>query len=202
VSVVHGLASSQLAAQVADGPQIPVLGLHSWSAGHETGVPLVHVPAVHTSPTVHWSASVQPEPSGSGAVQAFAASEHVSAQLPSPSGPGHGVPACKAHVPRTHVSVPLQKMPSVQGAPSAALTSAGQAAALPLQVSATSQSPALGRHACPAARNVQVAVQHDAGVPFAGPASHSSWLSGSTVPLPHWHAGFGGWPHVTLVPSQ
>src|SRR6185503_7257796 len=80
--------------------------------------------------------------------------------------------------------------------------SAGQPGALPVHVSATSHGPALVRHSAPAARNVQVFVQHEVGVPFAGPASHCSWFAGCTMPLPHAQAGSGECPHSTLDPSH
>src|SRR6185503_10080261 len=80
--------------------------------------------------------------------------------------------------------------------------SAGQPGALPVHVSATSHGPALVRHSAPAARNVQVFVQHEVGVPFAAPASHCSWFAGCTMPLPHAQAGSGECPHTALDPSH
>jgi len=40
----------------------------------------------------------------------------LSAQFPSPSAPGHGFPVLTLHEPEAlHLSVPLQKMPSLHG---------------------------------------------------------------------------------------
>jgi hypothetical protein len=48
----------------------------------------------------------------------------------------------------------VQTLPSsAHGVPAAERASAGQVAALPLHVSATSQTPAEARHVIPAARN-------------------------------------------------
>src|SRR5262245_27322415 len=77
-------------------------------------------PELHASVDVQASPSLQTEPSGSAAVQPSAASSHDSAQLPSPSVPGQGEPACTVQLPALHWSVPLQKSPSLQEVPSAA----------------------------------------------------------------------------------
>jgi hypothetical protein len=61
--------------------------------------------------------------------------------------------------------------------------SAGQAALLPVHVSATSQAPAAARHIVPAAANVQLAAQHEPAAPLLAPRSQSS--PASTTPLPH-----------------
>lgn len=79
--------------------------------------PPVHTPAWHASPTLQKSPSSQLEPFGSGAVQESVASLQLSAQLPSPSGPGQGLPACTAHTPAAQVSPPLQNVPSLQTVP-------------------------------------------------------------------------------------
>jgi hypothetical protein len=81
----------------------------------QVGVP-AQTPAVHTSVDVQVSPSLHAEPSGSGAVQLSVASSHDSAQLPSPSGPGQGLPEC-VQLPPLQVSVPLQKRPSLHGVP-------------------------------------------------------------------------------------
>jgi hypothetical protein len=71
-----------------------------------------------TPDALHVSAPLQKAPSlhalkfGSFAVQLPAASLQLSAQFPSPSGPGQGLPAW-LQVPPPHVSVPLQKIPSL-----------------------------------------------------------------------------------------
>jgi hypothetical protein len=62
--------------------------------------------------TVQKRPSLQAEPSGSFPVHDFPASLQLSAQLLSPSGPGHGVPACTVHAPAAHLSAPLQNVPS------------------------------------------------------------------------------------------
>src|SRR5439155_23517159 len=61
--------------------------------------------------------------------------------------------------------------------------SAGQLPLEPVHVSATSQLPAEGRHAVPAALRVQVVVQHDVLEPLALPSSHCS-TSVWTLPSP------------------
>jgi len=59
--------------------------------------PPVHTPVVHVSPVVHAFPSLHADPLGSAARQLLRASLQVSAQFPSPSGPGHGaVPATQA----------------------------------------------------------------------------------------------------------
>src|SRR2546428_12201270 len=102
---------------------------------------------------------------------------------------------------------------SVQAVPLAFLESEGQLVLEPLQVSATSHSPAAARHSVPAlpagcwqtallplqvsvvhtlpslvhavpfVLNVQVAEQHELTVPLAAPSSHCS--EASIAPLPH-----------------
>src|SRR6185503_1684345 len=77
-----------------------------------------HVPVEHVSVPLQNRPSVHADPFGSVALQLSADSSHDSAQFPSPSGPGHGSPACVEHVPVEHVSVPLQNRLSVQAEPS------------------------------------------------------------------------------------
>jgi hypothetical protein len=82
------------------------------------GDPPPHVPdPLQVSPTVQNRPSLHATPFGSGAVQVSAASLQLSAQLPSPSGPGHGLPACVEHTPAAQVSVPLQNRPSLHDVP-------------------------------------------------------------------------------------
>ena len=73
-----------------------------------------HVPPEHVSAPLQNRPSVHADPFGSAAVQLSAASLHDSEQLPSPSGPVHGLPVCP-QVPPLHVSLPLQNNPSSQG---------------------------------------------------------------------------------------
>jgi len=76
----------------------------------------VHVPALQTSGPLQNTPSLHGLPLVSGPVHASLASLHDSAQLPSPSAPGHGLPACDVHAPALHVSLPLQYRPSLHGA--------------------------------------------------------------------------------------
>ena len=64
--------------------------------------------------------------------------------------------------------------------------SAGQVAPEPVQVSATSQTPAEARHSVPTVLKVQADVQQEANEPFAEPWSHCSLLAPqvSMTPLP------------------
>src|SRR3989442_12069162 len=96
----------------------------------QVGMP-AQTPAVHTSVVVQVSPSLHAEPSRSGAVQLSIASLHDSAQLASPSGPGHGLPACTVQAPALHWSAPLQKRPSLHAVP---LATAGHTDGWPLHV--------------------------------------------------------------------
>jgi hypothetical protein len=60
---------------------------------------------------------VQADPFGSAALQLSAPSSHDSAQFASPSAPAHGSPVWALQLPPLHVSVPLQKSPSVHADP-------------------------------------------------------------------------------------
>ena len=111
---------------------------------HSGAASPVQDPPEHESFFVHASPSSQSLPFESFALQLSAASLHDSEQSPSPSAPGHGLPACWEHVPFEHVSPPLQKSPSSHGPDPNAL--AGQSGLVPLQCSAGSQAPVLGRH--------------------------------------------------------
>jgi hypothetical protein len=86
--------------------------------GHGSPACTLQVPALHESAPVQNRPSSQAAPSGSGAVQLSAASLHDSAQLPSPSGPGQGSPACVLQEPELQVSAPLQNRPSLHALPS------------------------------------------------------------------------------------
>src|SRR4030095_7459321 len=83
----------------------------------------------------------------------------------------------------------VQPLPSsVQLTPAVSKLSAGHVELAPSQTSATSHSPAAGRQTSSAARNAQLLVQQDPGVPFAPPSSHSS--SGVVTTLSPQTAGF------------
>jgi len=101
-------------------------------------------PPEHVSAPLHPRPSLQPEPLGSAAVQLSAASLHDSLQLPSPSGPGHGLPACPEHAPPEQVSAPLQNVPSLQADPLGSL--AVQLSAASLHDSLQSPSPSAPGH--------------------------------------------------------
>ena len=76
-----------------------------------------------------------------------------------------------------HLSIPSQAPPfkaPVQVVDDDANPSAGQVAAEPVQVSATSHWPAEVRHVWPEARNWQVEVQHEVAAPFEPARSHCS----------------------------
>jgi hypothetical protein len=79
------------------------------------GPPPTQRPAWQVSPTLQNVPSLQTEPFGSGAVHdPPEASVQLSAQFPSPSAPGQGLPACTRQPPAAlHLSVPLQKSPSL-----------------------------------------------------------------------------------------
>src|SRR6185503_18581888 len=80
--------------------------------------------------------------------------------------------------------------------------SSGQVPELPVHASSESHGPAPARHTAPAARNVQVPVQHAVAVPLAGPSSHCSLFAGCTMPLPHAHTGSDVCRQTAVVPSQ
>jgi hypothetical protein len=85
--------------------------------GHGLPLCVAQTPPLHVSLPLQYSPSVHAEPFGSPSVQASAASLHVSEQLPSPSGPGHGLPAWVVQLPPLQVSTPLQNRPSLQATP-------------------------------------------------------------------------------------
>ena len=95
--------------------QIPVL---HWSVNTEQSRTLpVQTPAWHVSTAVQNLPSLHAEPFGSFPVQLLPASLQLSVQFASPSGPGHGLPACTLQAPAAHVSAPLQNVPSVHAVP-------------------------------------------------------------------------------------
>lgn len=84
-------------------------------AEQSLGPPPTQSPAWHASPTLQNVPSLQSEPFGSAALHdPPEASVQLSAQFPSPSAPGQGLPACTTQAPAAlHLSVPLQKVPSL-----------------------------------------------------------------------------------------
>src|SRR5262245_5264431 len=93
--------------------------------------PPVHSPVWQVSPTLQKSPSWQGEPFGSAAKQLSFASLQLSAQLPSPSAPVQGLPACTLQTPAAQVSAPLQNVPSLHAVPDWGVQVPGEA---PLQV--------------------------------------------------------------------
>jgi hypothetical protein len=96
--------------------QTPVL---HWFVNTEQSLapPPVHTPFWQVSPTLQNNPSSQMDPLRSLPLQLSAVSSQVSAQLPSPSGPGQGFPAWIVQAPFVHVSAPLQKVPSLHAVP-------------------------------------------------------------------------------------
>src|SRR5688572_29873710 len=116
--------------------------------------PLSQVPPEHWSPVVQTLPSSQTLASASLARQLSAPSSHVSAQLPSPSAPGHGSPVCTVQSPvPSHVSVPLQNAASLQGVLAPAKALAGHELVTPVQLSSTSQTSTAPRQSTVLARN-------------------------------------------------
>ncbi len=101
------------------------------------------LPAWQTPPAPQVSAPLQNTPSSQSL--SSTQSTHVSS-LSRQDWPGQGS-APGWHTPfASHVSSPLQNNPSGQGVPEGRNTSVGQPGELPVQNSATSQTPAAGRH--------------------------------------------------------
>jgi len=97
-------------------PSLQTPLLH-WSVNAEQFrvAPPVHTPPWHASPTLQKRPSSHALPFGSARLQAFPASLQLSAQFPSPSAPGQGLPECVVHPPTaSHLSVPLQNVESSQ----------------------------------------------------------------------------------------
>ena len=118
--------SSQLAPSESGAVQSSVGSLHdseqlpSPSApGHGSPVCVEQLPAAHVSVPLQNSPSSHAEPLTSFAVQSSADSLHDSAQSPSPSGPGHGLPAPTHALPGSPEKVAiLEERPSLGiGAP-------------------------------------------------------------------------------------
>jgi hypothetical protein len=97
--------------QVSALSHAPAAARHTPPVAKPSGgqTPALHVSATSQGP----AAGRQGLPFGSFAVQLSRVSLHDSAQFVSPSGPGHGLPEWTLHVPPPHVSVPLQKSPSL-----------------------------------------------------------------------------------------
>jgi hypothetical protein len=117
--------SSQADPSGSGAVQLPATSLHDSAQlpspsgpGHGSPAWTVHVPLLQVSAPSQNTPSLHALPSGSGALQRCVVSLHDSAQLPSPSGPGHGLPVCALHVPPWQKSAPVQKSPSSQVTPS------------------------------------------------------------------------------------
>lgn len=111
------------------------------------GVPAPpQTPAEQVSVTVQKSPSLQAEPLASAAVQVSAASLQLSAQLPSPSAPGQGVPE-PPQTPLLQVSVAVQNSPSLHGEPLE--SGAVHVSLASLQLSAQFASPSAPGHGLP-----------------------------------------------------
>jgi hypothetical protein len=86
-------------------------------AGHGSPAWFAQDPPLQVSAPLQKSPSLQPVPFGSGAVHALAPSLQDAEQFPSFVLSGvHGSPACSEQPPPLHVSLPLQKTPSLQAA--------------------------------------------------------------------------------------
>jgi hypothetical protein len=136
---VHAEPLGSFAEQLSAASEQDSTQLPSPSApGHGLPVCPLHTPPEHVSEPLQNRESLHAEPFGSLPVQVSDASLHVSAQLPSPSGPGHGFAPASAQTPFKHASGPLQKKPSVQAEPfgsldvQAATDSLQESAQLPL----------------------------------------------------------------------
>jgi len=99
-SFVHGLSS-----------------LQSELATHSGAVVPTQTPDEHWSSIVNELPSLQLKPLGSARVQLSRDSLHDSAQLLSPSAPGHGLPEWTLQVPLLQLSDPLQYNPSLHTVP-------------------------------------------------------------------------------------
>src|SRR5262249_21709404 len=107
----------------------------------------LHAPPEQLSAPLQKRPSLHGDVLPSAALQSPAASLHDSWQLPSPSGPGHGFPACTLHAPPEHESSPLQKIPSSQG--ERAGSKPLHPASLSLHDSEQSESPSAPGHTEP-----------------------------------------------------
>jgi hypothetical protein len=114
-------------------------------AEQSRAAPPAQTPAWHVSPTLQNAPSSQGLPFTSARLQAFPASLQLSAQLPSPSAPGHGFPVCVTQAPAlSHLSVPLQKVPSSHTAFCARFVHVPAVPALTLQLLQSFEPPAQG----------------------------------------------------------
>jgi hypothetical protein len=113
--VPFGSAALQLSdVSLHDAEQFPS---DVFSGRHGSPACVEHAPDEHVSLPLQNAPSLHAAPLGSEAVQLSDASLQDSAQFESPSGPGHGLPACPVHAPEAHVSAPLQNNPSLQAVP-------------------------------------------------------------------------------------
>jgi hypothetical protein len=99
-----------------------------------------------SEPLQDWP-SLQAEPLVSAAVQLSAVSLQLSEQLPSPSGPGHGLPTWVVQAPEAQESAPLQNRPSLHAEP--LVSAAVQLSAASLQLSEQLPSPSAPGHGSP-----------------------------------------------------
>ena len=181
------------AASLQDSLQLPSPS----GPGHGSPVCAEQVPPLQVSAPSQKRPSLQAEPLGSGAVQLSAASLHDSLQLPSPSGPGQGSPACTVQVPPLQVSAPLQNRPSLQGA---VLFGCVQRLLVPLQTSLVQTLPS-SVQPVPAVLNVQSVAQHEPAVPLFAPSSQASPIDASMVPSPQYELSLTStkWPSLPMV---
>jgi hypothetical protein len=113
--------------------QTPVLHA-SVKAEQFAGAPPWQIPAWQVSPTLQKRESLHGEPLGSSRKQLSFASSQLSPQSLSLSGPGQGLPVCVVHTPPpAHLSVPLQKSPSLHAALTARAVHVPAVAGLTLQ---------------------------------------------------------------------
>jgi hypothetical protein len=133
------------------------------------------------------SPSLHAELFGSAARQLSFASLQLSAQLPSPSAPGHGLPAWTVQAPAAHVSAPLQNVASLHDVPDWGVQVPGEA---PLQVMQSVARPpphALVQHTVSTQAVPPwhiVSRRHEPPGPFT--ASHCVVSKLQKKPLVHW----------------
>jgi hypothetical protein len=193
--------SSHPSAQFAS-PSAPGHGFPEWT---------LHVPAEQVSVPLQKIPSSQGLPSGSGPVHPPDTSLHDSAQLLSPSAPGHCVPACSVQKPFEQLSAPLHASPSSQLEPSG--SGPAQLSADSLHDSEQLPSPSAPTHGLPVcelqapAAQVSVPLQNRPSLhaePFGSAAVHESAASShDSEQLPSPSAPGHGVPECTLqVPPE